>query len=448
VPARILGAALLVLALAASAQAWPLSYGRPGANRVVAGKGTFPRLLVISAVGEAPFRWIVSLPPRRLAGIDANGTLWIFELGQTELQVVGRYGEIASPDGPPIVVALGEGRSALVAVSPEGRLLVWSDGVLRTYDVGGALSRLTFPIPVNLEGKDWDDLLAVAADGALVLIGSLPSGPRVISRVDARALLDSRITLGTLVGSAGLQALVLSEPTDRYPHGALGDKLEASSVTVVAVAPNALTIRFRYVVRAPAVLEDLVPIVAPIGEGRRPAVVVVKSAPRQGSSILVLGWREGGLQVLAEGPAFGQDNRWVHAIGAADVSGDGIPELIVVNTPHLAGVLVAYNRRAASLIPSVKALGYSSHAAGSRNQDQAAIADMSGNGRLEVILPRQSRDVLAAVEQSSGRWEERWALQLTGGVQSNLVVEDLDGDGLLDLAVADRRGLHVFLSVR
>jgi hypothetical protein len=445
---RLAGAALLVLTLAASAEAWPLSYGGPGANRVAAGKGTFPRLLVISAVGEAPFRWIVSLPPKRLAGIDANGTLWIFELGQTELHVLGRYGEVASPDGPPVVVALGEGRSAVVAVSPEGRLLVWREGVLRAFDVGGALSRLTFPVPVNLEGKGWDDLLAVAADGALVLIGSLPSGPRVVSRVDAQALPDSRITLGSLDGSAGLQAVVLSDPTDRYPHGVLGDKREASAVTVVTVAPNALTIRFRYVVRAPAVLEDLIPMLAPIGEGRRPAVVVVKSAPRQGSSILVLGWREGGLEVLAEGPAFGQSNRWVHVIGAADVSGDRIPELVAVNTPHLAGVLVAYERRAASLIPSAKALGYSSHAAGSRNQDQAVIADMSGNGRLEVILPRQSRDVLAALEQSNGRWEERWALQLTGAVQSNLLVEDLDGDGLLDLAVADRRGLHVFLSVR
>jgi len=119
-----------------------------------------------------------------------------------------------------------------------------------------------------------------------------------------------------------------------------------------------------------------------------------------------------------------------------------------VNTPHLAGVLVAYARKTASLIPSAKALGYSSHAAGSRNQDQAVIADMSGHGRLQVILPRQGRDVLAALELTGGRWEERWALQLTGPLQSNLVVEDLDGDGLLDLVVADRRGLHVFLSVR
>jgi hypothetical protein len=56
--------------------------------------------------------------------------------------------------------------------------------------------------------------------------------------------------------------------------------------------------------------------------------------------------------------------------------------------------------------------------------------------------------VLAALELTNGRWEERWAVQLGGTVQSNLLVDDLDGDGLLDLAVADRRALHVFLSVR
>ena len=428
--------------------AWPLTYGATSANRVAAGRGTFPRLLVVSAVAEAPIRWIVSLPPRRICAIDVNGTLWIFELGQTDLRVVGRYGEIASPDGPPVAVAIGEGRSAMVAVAPDGRLLVWNEGVLRSFDVGGPLSRLTFPVPVNLESKAWDDLLAVAADGAVVMIGGLSYAPRVVARVDAQALSDARITVGSLDGTAGLQALVLSDPTDRYPHSALGDKLEASAVTVLTVAPNSLVFRGRYVVRAPAVLEDLIPILAPIGEGRRPAVIVIKSVPGLGSSVMALGWRESGLKRLAEGPAFGQSNRWVHVVGAADLSGDSIPELIAVNTPHLAGVLVAYERRGDALVPTAKALGYSSHAFGSRNQDQAVIADMSGSGRLEIILPRQSRDVLAALEMSNGRWEERWALQLSGPVQSNLLVHDVDGDGLLDLVVADRRGLHVFLSVR
>ena len=131
-----------------------------------------------------------------------------------------------------------------------------------------------------------------------------------------------------------LKGMVLSDRTERYPRGALGDRIEAGAITVVDVAANALTVRSRYVVKAPAVIEDLIPIVAPIGEGRRPALVVVKSAGRQGSSVLVLGWREGGLEPLAEGPAFGLNHRWVHVIGAADVTGDGIPELLAVNTPH------------------------------------------------------------------------------------------------------------------
>ena len=446
--ARLCGTALAAAVLGGSAWAGPLTYGAAGANRVVGGQGTFPRLVALSLPTEVPVRWIVSLPPRRLAAIDASGTLWIFEISQTELQVLGRYGEVASADGPPAVAALGEGRRAVVAVSPDGRLLVWSDGALRNYDVGSALSRLTFPVPVSLEGKSWDDLLAVAADGALVLIAGLPSVPRVVARVDAQALPEARITVGSLDGSGALQAMVLSDRTERYPRGALGDRIEAGAITVVDVAANALTVRSRYVVKAPAVIEDLIPIVAPIGEGRRPALVVVKSAARQGSSVLILGWREGALEPLAEGPAFGLNHRWVHVIGAADVTGDGIPELLAVNTPHVSGVLVAYERRAASLIPVSKALGYSSHVLGSRNQDQAAIADMSGNGRLEVILPRQSRDGLAALELSSGRWEERWFLHLGASVLSNVVVDDLDGDGLLDLAVADRRALHVFLSVR
>ena len=439
---------MVAVVLAGSASAGPLTFGAPTANRVVAGRGTFPKLVVLSLPTEAPFRWIVSLPPRRLAAVDTNGTLWILEIGQTELQVLGRYGEIVSPDGPPAVAALGEGRQGIVLVAPDGRLLVWSEGVLRAFDVGSALSHVTFPVPVNLDGKPWDDLLAVAADGALVLIAGLPSGPRVVSRVDTRALADARITIGSLDGSTAVQAVVLSDGTERYRHGILGDKVEATTVTVVSVATHALAIRFRYVLKAPAVVEDLIPMVAPVGEGRRPALVMVKSVTRQGSSVLALGWRDTGLEPLAEGPAFGLGNRWVHVIGAADVTGDGIPVLVAVNTPHTAGVLVAYERRAASLVPLAKALGYASHVLGSRNQDQAVIADLSGNGRAEVILPRQSRDVLAALELSNGRWEERWALQLSGPVQSNILIEDLDGDGLLDLVVADRRGLHVFLSVR
>jgi len=305
---------------------------------------------------------------------------------------------VASADGPPAVAAVGEGRTAVVAVSPDGRLLVWSEGVFRNFDVGSALSRFTFPVPVHLEGKSWDDLLAVAADGALVLIAGLPSGPRVVSRVDAQALPDARITVGSLDGSAGIQAMVLSDRTERYRHGILGDKIEASALTVVTVAPNALAIRFRYVVRAPAVIEDLIPIVAPVGEGRRPALVVVKSAPRQGSSVLVLGWREMGLEPLAEGPTFGLSNRWVHVIGAADVTGDGIPELWAEIERHKAELEAAgelEERRRRNLAAEVFAVA----SARARRHLENAVTDDPELRRLLERVERRELDPLTAVRE-------------------------------------------------
>jgi len=108
----------------------------------------------------------------------------------------------------------------------------------------------------------------------------------------------------------------------------------------------------------------------------------------------------------------------------------------------------AYRRSGTTLIRVVSASGYSSHAAGSRNLDQAVIADLDGDGRPEVVLPRLSRDGLVGLQPDGARFLERWSLELRSPVQSNLVAADVDGDGFLDLAVADRRALHVYLSSR
>jgi len=119
-----------------------------------------------------------------------------------------------------------------------------------------------------------------------------------------------------------------------------------------------------------------------------------------------------------------------------------------VRAPHVGGLLTAYRRRAGVLVPVAHAGGFASHALGSRNQDQALVADLAGRGRPEIVVPRKARDVLVGLELEGARLVERWSYALGSPIESNLVAADLDGDGLLDLAVADRRGLHVLLSVR
>lgn len=450
-PAALLLSPLLILFLllpaAPAAFAWSLSFGQPTGNRVVAGRGSFPRFQAFGIATEVPMRWVVRLDSTRLATVDRDGSVWILAASRGGIAVAARYGEAVSPETPPAVVALDEDHVGLALVGRDGRLMLWSDGSLRSYDVGAPLSQLAFPMPVRLTGQRWDELLAVAADGAVVLIGSLPSAPRIVSRIEARALPDSRITLADLDGDGMPEAVVLTDPTERFSHGLLGDRVEAASVTVIGITPFGLWRRGRHALPA-AVFEDLVPVLAPLTPGGRPAVLLARSTARQGTVVSALGWREGALVMLAESPPVEGGSRWIHVVGAAPLSRDGSPEVVAVGTPHLAGVLTAYRRRGAGLAVVAQVAGFSSHAAGSRNEDQALVADLDGNGRGEVIVPRQSRETLVSLELDGSRFVERWSINLRGAIESNLLVADMDGDGLLDLVVADRRALYVFFSVR
>jgi hypothetical protein len=438
-------ALVFLVSVARAGSAWPLSFGNAAGNRVAAGRGTFPLWQAFGIATEVPMRWVVVAAPERLAAVDRDGTLWILDAARAGLAVAARYGEAVSPEAPPAVVSLDEDHRGLALVGKDGRLVLWSDGALRSYDVGAPLSRLTFPLPVRLAGQRWDDLLAVAADGAVVLISSLPSAPRIVSRVEARALPDARITLGDLDGDGMPEAVVLSDPTERFGHGILGDRVEASTVTVIGLTPFGLTLRGRHSLAA-AVYEDLVPVLASLSEDGPSVVLLARSSGEPGTVLAALAWRDGNLAPLAESPAATPGNDWVHVIGAANLGGDGAPELVAVRVPHSGGVLIALRRKGATLSVVAQAPGFGSHAAGSRNQDQALLADLDGNGRPEVVLPRQSRVALAALELEGSRWVERWSVTLRGPIESNLAAADVDGDGLLDLVFADRHTLYVFFS--
>lgn len=435
---RRLASVGLLLALAVTAH---------GGERVHPGKGSFPLWRALTLPTEAPVAWIVALPPR-LAAVDRAGTLWLLEPGESGVKIVARYGEVGSPDAPPVVVRLGAGAIGVAHISRDGRLLLWEAGSLRGVDVGALLSPLTAPVPVDPDGRGRDELVAVGKDGSLLLIGNFSTAPRVVAHLPVRALPDARIAVGDLDGDGVLEAVVLSDPTGRYPHGILGDRLEATSLTVVEVRALGLTLRTRYVLPGEAVFEDLTPVLADLtGNGRR-HVLLTKSQRGKGAAVTVLGFDGTQLLPVAETPAIGRPHRWTHLIGARDLDGDGAPEILAVQTPHIGGVLTVYQRKDATLVPVAHAAGYSSHAIGSRNQEQAVVADLDGNGRPEVVLPRQARDTIAGLELAGNQFVERWAYRLGGTLSSNLVVADLNGDGLLDLAVADSGGLHVVLSQR
>jgi hypothetical protein len=129
--------------------------------------------------------------------------------------------------------------------------------------------------------------------------------------------------------------LLYSDPTDEYGHGIMGDKLEASSLTLVATQPEPQIMR---VIPASAgyVLEGIAPIWIDLDADGQREIVVTRSNAIDGAQLMLLN-EMGGL--IAAGPAIGQGGRWRHQLSAGPFGPDGEIELVDVLTPHIGGPL-------------------------------------------------------------------------------------------------------------
>lgn len=421
---------------------WPHPGGDAHGNRFAPGRGAFPGWRELALPGMVP-TWLVAAGDGQLAAMHATGTFTVLRVAPDAVGVLAQFDNAGALNASPVGVRLPDRSPCAVFVTREGRLAVWRAGRVTVYDLPVTLSTLTHPTAVDVDNDGRDELLAVTSDGAVALVAGLPDAVQVLDRLAVGALPDTRISV-TPEG----EALVLTQPTTRYAHGVFGDTVEASAMTGVRVAARTLSLSALLRLRQDLVFEDRRIVVADVdGDGGADAIMT-RASLTQGASVLALGRTEGRWEFLALERPIGRPQRWEHTIGVADLDGIGAATVVSVRTPHAGGVLHALRRRGSGLEIVARRPGVASHVLGSRNVDQVAIADLDGNGRPEVIVPAQTRDGLLGVELTGNRFVDRWRLPLGGPIISNLVVADLDGDGLLDLAAAGAAGLRVFLSVK
>jgi hypothetical protein len=122
----------------------------------------------------------------------------------------------------------------------------------------------------------------------------------------------------------------LAEPTDRYDHGILGDKIEAGALVIEPRDGKRHTVRLK----PDAVFEDLAPRLADLDRDGHDEIVVVKSYLKRGSSLAVIGERRGRYEIIAETPPLGQPHRWLDPAGIADFNGDRKTDIALVRQPH------------------------------------------------------------------------------------------------------------------
>ncbi|MEJ2413594.1 MAG: hypothetical protein P8Y34_11470, partial [Anaerolineales bacterium] len=261
-----------------------LTYQNLDGNRLVAGTGTISEVdqLRISLPGEAV--WLAAVPYQ-------DGSLWtaVIADGSVSTYLV-RNGEAASldfgweplpPGTPPLVLVLND-EAALIG-PPTSQA-----------------SALTHPVPVSYDPLR---LVFIERGGDLVL---WENGAEV-DRLAANALPDGRL----LVDENG-RVLFLSDPTERYNHGVLGDEYEAGSITLLGTDPDFGPIN-RIEIPSPGVVEGLAPIWVDLdGDGTCEILVTVSDAD-QGARLVLYSERG---EILAQGPAAGQGFRWRHQLAA------------------------------------------------------------------------------------------------------------------------------------
>lgn len=200
-------------------------------------------------------------------------------------------------------------------------------------------------------------------------------------------------------GGSGVVEAHYVAPTARYAHGVLGDAIEAGGLAVRDAAGR----RHVLMLSGDSVFEDITPRLADLDGDGGAEVIAVRSYLARGSALAVYGMRGDAFVPIAETAPIGRPGRWLNPAAIADVTGDGRLEVAIVRTPHIGGRLEVWRLRAGGLSRLAALDGFSNHVIGSRNLGLAAVGDVDGDGVADLVLPDARRTALVAVTLAGGR---------------------------------------------
>lgn len=245
-------------------------------------------------------------------------------------------------------------------------------------------------LPVTVKAAETLRLQHIGPASGLVTHHG-PVLPTSDKRVHGAPLPDGRIAKA----NGDIHAAWLSQPTERYGHGVLGDAIEAGAVTV----RRKDGMLDSFVLPDDSVFEDLHPRLADLDGDGRIEIVLVRSYLAKGAALSILGLRDGRLQILAESAPIGTANRWLNPSVLLDAPHAGEVRIGLVRTPHIGGQLQIWRYGGGKLHRIATAEGFSNHTIGSRSLGLSAV--LSKGKAQRILLPdaRQRRLLLLDGDQ-------------------------------------------------
>lgn len=201
-----------------------------------------------------------------------------------------------------------------------------------------------------------------------------------------------------LAGASAAETIVgatFEGPTTRYGHGILGDAVEFTQL-VIEAGDWAHKRRYRVSLPDDHVFEDIAPRLWDITGDGAPEVVVIETDMARGGSLAV--YDETGK--IAETSHIGRSNRWLAPIGAADLDGDGRIEVAFIDRPHLAKTLRVFEWDGEGLVLDAELGGLTNHQIG---QDFISSGVRDCGDGPEVVT-------------ADGDWSDVMVTRMDGGV--------------------------------
>ena len=147
-----------------------------------------------------------------------------------------------------------------------------------------------------------------------------------------------------------------TDPTDRYPHGVLGDTLEWGALELTLSNGS----KRRIVLPRDRVFEDLEPRLADVDLDGDLEVISIESHQLQGARLAI--YDASGL--VAANPYIGTRMRGLAPVAIADLDEDGAIEIAYVDRPHLAKILRVWRFSDSRLFQVASLQGVTNHKIG------------------------------------------------------------------------------------
>ncbi|MEM5542183.1 VCBS repeat-containing protein [Sulfitobacter sp. AS92] len=202
--------------------------------------------------------------------------------------------------------------------------------------------------------------------------------------------------IATSAAAETITAARYISPTGRYAHGILGDALEWGGLQLSLADGSAR----RFDLPRDHVFEDIAPRLVDVTGDGAPEVLVIETDVDRGAALAIYG-PEG---KITETPHIGQSNRWLAPLGAADLDGDGAIEIAYVDRPHLVRVLRVWRFAIGSLSEVAQMEGLTNHRIGEQ-YISGGIRDCGGVP--EMVLADADWQRVVAVTLKGGQLAQR-----------------------------------------